>query len=106
MKKGEGKFLLILVALSLIIILGVVIAKNKVANQDNEEEPKESNVVKEEFVQNLEDGTRLNTSKKLSSSKTIDGIEISEIQVTEKNNETLLLGTLTKKDYYNITNFN
>ena len=55
----------------------------------------ENNIVKEEFTNVLEDGTRLNTSTKLHETKKIEGMEISDFQLKEKGNETLLLGTIT-----------
>ena len=43
----------------------------------------------------LEDGTKYNTSEKLQETKKIEGIEISDMQLTQKDNVTLLLGTIT-----------
>ena len=43
----------------------------------------------------LSDGTKLNTSDKLHETKTFDGMEISDFQLTENDNVTLLLGTVT-----------
>lgn len=51
--------------------------------------------VENEFVTILEDGTRLNTSNKLKEAKKFEGFEISDLQLTEKDNITLLLGTIT-----------
>ena len=38
----------------------------------------------EEFVDKLKDGTRINSSDKLHETKTFDGLEISDFQLTEK----------------------
>lgn len=42
------------------------------------------------YVQIEEDGTKVNTSKKLAETKTIDGIEIKDITLKEKNTVTVL----------------
>ena len=39
---------------------------------------------KNEFIEVQEDGTRLNKSEKFSTTKTIEGLEISNIKLTEK----------------------
>lgn len=41
-----------------------------------------------EFIEVQEDGTRLNKSEKFSTTKTIEGLEISNIKLTEKDNLT------------------
>lgn len=80
---------IILIILVLCIGIGIYFwkEKNKPVPQDQEKE----------YVQTLEDGTKLNISQKLSETKTIDGLEITEIQLTEKGNTTQLLGTITNK---------
>lgn len=87
MKKWEKYWILGLIVLVIVVII-VVATKNK--GEENK-----TNEVKEEFVEVLEDGTRLNTSEKLKKTKKIDGLEVSNFQVTEKNNVTVLLGTIT-----------
>jgi len=90
MKTKEKKMILILGLITIIVVIFAVITGNE--NKTNEENKQEE--VKEEFVEKLEDGTRLNTSKKLHETKKIDGMEISNFQVTEKGNVTVLLGTI------------
>lgn len=94
MKKQEKRMILIIVLVGVIVIGGILLFKNSNKPKENgtQEEPK-----KEEFVKVLDDGTRLNTSDKLSKTKTFDGLEISNFQLTEKNNVTVLLGTITNK---------
>ena len=60
-----------------------------------EQEEPQNDQNKEEFVQVLDDGTRLNTSTKLQETKKVEGLEISDFQVTAKNGATELLGTVT-----------
>lgn len=94
MTNKEKKFLIILVAVAIIIVIGIVIFKNVGKKEEN---TTPENQVVEEYVKVLEDGTRLNTSDKLSQTKTFDGLEITNFQLTEKNNVTVLLGTITNK---------
>jgi len=89
MKKNEKIGILILIGIAVVIIIGRVIARG------GKKEEVEENTVKEEFVDVLEDGTRLNTSSKLHETKKFEGMEIRDFQLTENNNVSLLLGTIT-----------
>lgn len=84
-KKILITFCTLVIILILCIVIGVFIWK-----QNNN--PISQN---EKYVQILEDGTKLNVSKKLNETKNIDGLEIKEIQLTESGNTTQLLGTIT-----------
>ena len=88
MKKKEKKGLLILIVL-VIVVIGVVWFLTKQNN--NEKEQETQNQVVEEFVQVLEDGTKLNTSTKLKEVKKVNGLEFSNIQLTNKNGQSVLL---------------
>ena len=92
MKKNEKRMIVILVAIIIIVFIVAIIVKNMSKNKAVEENNTQS---EEEFVNILEDGTRLNTSDKLHETKIIDGMEITNFQLTEKDNVTLLLGTVT-----------
>jgi len=88
----KGKLIIIaLLTIAIIVVMWVVIRK------DNNNEPQQNNIVKEEYVDVLQDGTKLNTSSKLHETKKFDGMEISNFQLTTKNNVTQLLGTITNK---------
>ena len=89
MKKSEKKMILILVIVS-ILIIGVI----WLVTRPKKEEIVENEVV-EEFVQVLDDGTKLNTSSKLQEEKTINGLKIGNIQLTEKNGQLVLLADVT-----------
>ena len=102
MKKQEKRMIAILVAITVIVIIIAIVTRNRNNNGEEGEnriqqssQQKETNTEEEEYVNVLEDGTRQNTSEKLKETKTIDGMEISDIQLTEKDNVTLLLGTIT-----------
>ena len=87
MKKKEKRMILILLVVLVIAVVIFVISKNKTGNKENTEE---NNVV-EEFVQVLEDGTRLNTSTKLNEMKKFEGLEFGNIQLTNSNGQSVLL---------------
>lgn len=86
MKKNEKRMILILLIILAIVIIAVVVGKNK-GNKENTEE----NQVKEEFVQVQEDGTKVNISSKLAETKTVGAYKIGNIQLTTKDNQSILL---------------
>lgn len=91
MKNNEKKFILILIVVSIIIIAIIAIITN---NKNGES----TNLNDEErYVDVLQDGTKLNKSSKLQETKKIDGMEVSDFQLTSKGNVTVLLGTITNK---------
>lgn len=95
MKNNEKKFILILIVISIIIIAIVAINTN---NQKKENTNTNTNTNNEEkYVDVLQDGTKLNKSSKLQETKTIDGMEVSDFQLTSNGNVTILLGTITNK---------
>lgn len=89
MKKKEKKMILILIIVS-ILIIGII----WLVTRPKKEEIVENEVV-EEFVQVLDDGTKLNISSKLQEEKTINGLKIGNIQLTEKNGQLVLLADVT-----------
>lgn len=92
MKANEKKLISVLVIIAIIAIIALIIVKI-----GNKEENTNDNQVKEEFVDILEDGTKLNKSDKLQETKVFDGLKIADFQLTEKDNVTLLLGTITNE---------
>lgn len=100
MKKNELKGLIILGIVSILIIGVIAISTSKKDKGENEIIKTENKVV-EEFVQVLEDGTKLNTSTKLSETKIVDGLKIENIQLTMQNGQSVLLADVendTEKD--------
>ena len=86
-KEKRGLLILIIVAIAIIVTLVIILnVRGKKSNNDAEE-----NEVVEEFVQVLEDGTKLNTSTKLSETKIVDGLKIGNIQLTMQNGQSVLL---------------
>lgn len=94
MGKSEKRMIVILAIITIAIIIVALIVRNnkKGANKVAEGAGSQPS---EEYVSVLDDGTRLNTSDKLHETKTVDGMEITNFQLTEKDNVTLLLGTVT-----------
>ena len=114
MKKKEKRMIIGLIIVAVVIIVAIVVFKNtKKGNsgtgiaQNNgttvsdatgekpEEKPEEKPV--EEYVQNFDDGTKLNVSTKLNETKTVDGYEVSNIQLTNKDGITVILADVTNK---------
>lgn len=92
MKSSEKKMILILVIVAIIIIAVLVKVRNsKNGGTGADNTIAEENTVVEEFVEVLEDGTKLNVSDKLSETKTFGNYEISNIQLTEQNGQSLIL---------------
>ncbi len=104
--KGKNKKVILLIAVIIVVII-VVIAiaikgnnKNEPSNSvENEtaQQQQEGNTpdqqpekVPEEFVQNMDDGTKVNTSTKLKETKTVSSFEISNISLSTVNGQTFL----------------
>lgn len=91
MKKEEKRR----IALLLIVLLIVVIVKVQMGkggeNKNTEVSIGKPEKVEEEFVEVLEDGTKLNKSEQLSRTKTLGNLEFTNIQLTNQNGQTLLL---------------
>jgi len=97
MKKNKKIIISILIIITLLMtIIFFVRNRNEEVNEPENENniESENTVVKEEFVQVLDDGTKLNISDELEKVKNIDGIEISNIQLTHKDGLTVLLADI------------
>ena len=96
MKEKEKRIIGILSLVTVILLLIFIIVGNRddEKNTNIENEIVQENKV-EEFVQNLEDGTKLNTSTKLNEAKTVGAYKIEDIQLTNKNGQTVLLANVT-----------
>ena len=91
MKKQEKRRIAVLLLLLLIVVIVKVrMGKGGENNDVNNHLPVEDKI-KEEFVEVLEDGTKLNKSEQLSRAKTVGALEFNNIQLTNQNGQTLLL---------------
>ena len=103
MKRNEKIVILVLVIIVIALIIVQIVRNNSnnseettvTTSSSNSETESSDDEEDDGYVTTLSDGTKLNTSEKLNEDKEIDGIEITEIQLTESNNQTQLLATLT-----------
>lgn len=86
-KKKKVIFIIGIVLVILLVILVSSYIKNTI----------EKNKQINQIVQNLEDGTKLNISKKLNKTKKIKEFEISDIQLTKDEEQTKLYAIVTNK---------
>ena len=96
MKPEEKKLILILVIITVIVGVIAFFAMRGKNNQNNGTQTKQENVT-DEYVQRLEDGSKLNVSEELRKTKTLDGLEITNIQLREINGITRLLADVENK---------
>ena len=91
----DTKGALIIIGVAIIITVGIFFITRGKGKKEEVEIGEEENIVEEEFVNVLSDGTKLNTSDKLQEKKKVGGLEVSKFQLTEQGNSTILLGTIT-----------
>ena len=91
MKKSEIRMIVI------ILIVGLIVIGVMLATRGTNKKGEETTDTEESYTEVLEDGTRINTSEKTKKTKTVEGIEISNLQITEKDNVTIMLGRITNK---------
>lgn len=82
----------VIVAIILIIIIVAVIVN---INKKNKHETTEND--ENSYVEEIADGIRINKSTKLNESKLVNGLLISNIQLTESDGMTTLLADVTNK---------
>lgn len=108
MRKSEKRLILILIIITIIVTTIYFIVKNNNKTEElggNNNNSQTQEQIKENFSV-LEDGTKLNTSKKIKETKRVDGLEFSNIEITEKDNVTIILANVKsitkdiKKDVY------
>ena len=107
-EKGKNLFLkivliAIIVGIIVFIIMNIVKIKNSKEGvgqnnqkQNSESQQVEENVVKEEFVQQTDDGTKVNVGSKITDDKDVNGLKFTNVQLTEKNNQSTLLADVDR----------
>lgn len=97
MNKFKNKKIIIILILIIILIIILVIIGIKMLNKDKPKDVSVDDVLNiistgkiDVTVQTLEDGTKLNTSRKLEETKRVGNLEISNPQLTSKNGKTTL----------------
>jgi len=94
MKKKEKQMILFIILVGVIIISILYMATRTKEVETSGGEEQVQNKVTEEFVQVLEDGSKINTSTKLNETKNVNGLEIGNIQLSMVNGETILLANV------------
>ncbi len=106
MRKSEKTLILILIIITIIVTSIYFVLKNKNKTEDIQEN--NSTQIQDQNKENisvLEDGTKLNISERMKEIKKVEGLEFSDIEITEKDNVTVILANVknttneTKKDY-------
>ena len=103
MKINKKNLILLLIVVLVIIIMIFFVVMNRKGKDTNENvvENNDTNFTDQEgetqFYEELEDGTKVNTSEKLKETKILNGLEIKNIQLTNKNNQSMLLAEIENK---------
>ena len=98
MTRDEKRWIILLVAVLLIaifLIVGLIKSRDVVKEEIKQNENKIEQVRNEEYVEILDDGTKVNTSNKLRENKQFNGLKINNITIEEKENETILEAEIT-----------
>ena len=97
-RKKEKRMILILLIILIIAIAIFVVSKNlnkESKTKENGSTTQQENTEPEEFVQVLEDGTKLNTSTELNKEKQVGNYKFENMQLTTQDNQTVLLADVT-----------
>ena len=100
MDKNERRWIILLVAVVIIAIVFFVLLKvgNKEDTGEGQDATTTNEVANEEkYTEQLEDGTKLNTSEEFNSNKTYGNLEIGNVQYTSKDGVSVLLADVTNK---------
>lgn len=99
-RESKGMPVIMIIAIVVILIVGIVVGikiknKNDINDikQNNESTNSENEV--QSYVEEFEDGIKINKSNKLNEAKQIDGLTISNIQLATKDGMTTLLADVT-----------
>ena len=101
MRDSEKKVLLITILIGIIIIGGLLLWKKKGNNTENNVNEIQ-NVNEKQYVQVLQDGSKVNISEELRKTKALDGLEITNIQLKENGGITTLLADVENKSGANV----
>lgn len=98
MNSNEKRWIVLLVAVVLIAVILIVVLTTRKGDKENvvQNTPTEQQVVNEEkYTTELDDGTKINTSKEFNSAKTYGNLSISNMQFTESNGVSVMLADVT-----------
>lgn len=96
MRRNDKKLIILLMAVVVVIIV-LIIGLNSIKEKNSGEigKTEETQVNEEEYVAELADGTKLNTSEEFNNSRKFGNLTISNVQYTERNGQTVLLADVT-----------
>ena len=89
-RRKELKVIVAFIVVFIIVLIAIIIKVNKKDAQPTSTED-------ESYVQEMNDGMSINKSTKLNEAKLVNGLLISNIQLTEKDGMTTLLADVTNK---------
>ena len=91
MRKSEKRLILIVVLIAVIIIAILAVVKNVVNKPD--QEPAEQQP-EEKYVEVSEIGERINKSEKIKETKYVDDLEVTNIEISQKDGISILKATI------------
>ncbi len=109
----KNKKIITTIIVFVIVVVGVILILEKLVNNqqldnkntDNEyENRQEENKISEKYVEELADGRKINISDKLKETKRLEGLEISNIQLTYENNQSIIIADIENKSERDIEN--
>ena len=97
MTKDEKRWIVLLVAVLVIAIVLIVVFVTRPKEEEvvPQETPTYGEEKSGEYEVELSDGTKMNVSEELKKAKTYNGVEISNVTLTEKDGVTILRGDVT-----------
>ena len=85
---------ILIIVIAVAVIIGIVAIGN---SKGKKEESKTTDEPVEEYVEKTADGTKVNTSNELKKEKTLGDLVFTNIQLTNKNGQTVLIANVTNK---------
>lgn len=92
-KNNKRVVILLIIVVFLIILVTFLFSRN--ANEKNNENVAEVNDVEESYVEEIEAGVKINKSTKLNEAKEVNGLLVTNIQLTAESGITTLLADVT-----------
>ncbi len=101
-KKKQGIRIIDIVLIIIIAIVIIIVAKKIISNKKAKENNQIQNTETEQYVTVLDDGTKLNNSSKITENKKLQGLEITNTQITYNDGVTNLLANVKNTTKSNI----
>lgn len=92
-KNNKRVIILLIIVVFLIILVTFLFSKN--VNEQNNENVAKVNNVEESYVEEIEAGVKINKSTKLNEAKEVNGLLVTNIQLTAESGITTLLADVT-----------